>query len=71
MDEGPKFFESREINYGAVGILVVISSFMGLYFGYKVGVRLFANPRKLKKLNELKKLINALKEIKIKAEFKP
>jgi hypothetical protein len=52
-----------------VGILVVLSSFMGLFFGYKIGVLIFANPKKLKKLNELKKLINALKEIKIDGEF--
>lgn len=69
MDEGPIFFQSRDINYGAVGILVVISCFMGLYSGYRVGVNIFANPQKLKKLNELKKLINALKEIKMEFEF--
>ncbi len=51
MDEGPKIFQSREINYGAVGILVFISSLMGLFFGYKLGVKIFANPQKLKKLN--------------------
>jgi len=42
---------------------------MGFFFGYKIGVLIYANPKKLKKLNELKKLINALNEIKIDGEF--
>jgi len=34
---------------------------MGLWVGDKLGVRLFANPEKLKQLKKLKKLIKELK----------
>ena len=68
LDNGQTFWQSREINYGCVGILIVISAFMGLYAGYYLGVKIFASPEKIKKLNELKKLINALKELKVETE---
>jgi hypothetical protein len=46
MDEGDKFFEYRDINWGCVAIIVFISSLMGIGAGHKLGVRLFANPEK-------------------------
>jgi len=46
-NEGKKFFEDRTINYGAVGILVIISALMGLFIGHKIGILIFANPEKL------------------------
>ena len=64
MDEGPIFFKSRTINYGTVISIILVSAFMGLGFGYKMGVRIFANPKKMQKLKELKNLIKFLKEIK-------
>jgi D-serine dehydratase len=64
MDEGPKFFQTRTINYGTVINIILVSALMGLSLGYRMGVRIYANPKKMKKLKELKNLIKFLKEIK-------
>jgi hypothetical protein len=38
------FFESRHINVGAQWIVTFVSAMIGAVLGYRMGVRIFANP---------------------------
>jgi hypothetical protein len=61
MNDGPEIFQDRKINYGLLGIIVVISGLIIGWWGYKIGVRIFANPKVEKNLKHIRMLIKELK----------
>jgi len=63
-----KFFEKRTINTGALWVVTVISGLIGALIGYRLGVRIFANPQIELTIKELQNVIDDLKEIKIAKE---
>ena len=56
-------FYKNSINKGLLWILTLVTSFMGAVLGFKLGTRLFANPRVPKALRHVKLLLKELKEI--------
>ena len=57
MKDGPKIFTSRSINSGLVFIITLQNIFICGYLGYLLGIRMFANPKKINELKIVKLLI--------------
>ena len=59
-DNSEKFFESRHINLGALWIITIVGAFVGSFMGYRIGVRIYANPQMEQTIIELKSVIKDL-----------
>jgi len=58
------FFESRHLNSGAHWIVTILSAMIGAVAGYRLGVRIYANPPVEQTIVELQCFIKDLKSLK-------
>lgn len=63
-EHGPKIFYKQVINQGLLWIVTVISAMIGSFYGLRLGIRLFANPKADRDLRLIKRMIRELKSLK-------
>lgn len=63
-ENSERFFEKRTINVGALWVVTALSGIMGAYVGYRLGVKIYANPQVETTIKELQAIIKDMKKIK-------